>query len=74
MERPILRVTAFNFDNKTYNRTKDALFRLEDETVYLDLGEESILLMQGGQPAPDLPLATPEQAARWEDVPAASEE
>lgn len=73
VERPILRVTAFNFDNKTYNLTKDALFRLEDETVYLDLGEESILLMQDGQPASDIPLATPEQAARWEDVPAVSE-
>lgn len=75
VERPILWVTVFNFDNKTYNSTRDALFRLEneDETVYLDLGEESILLIQDGQPAPDIPLATPEQAARWEDVPAVSE-
>lgn len=75
VERPILWVTVFNFDNKTYNSTRDALFRLEneDETVYLDLGEESILLIQDGQPAPDIPLATPEQAARWEDIPAVSE-
>lgn len=74
VERPILRVTAFNFDNKQYNRSKDALFRHEDGTVYLDLGEESILLMQDGQPAPDIPLATSEQAARWRrDAPAASE-
>lgn len=73
VERPILRVTAFNFDNKAYHSSRDALFRHEDGTVYLDLGEESILLMQDGQPGPNIPAATPEQAAMWRDVPAVSE-
>lgn len=74
MERPILWTTVFNFDHKSYNRTRDALFDSADGAVYLDLGEESILLMEDGQPAPGIPAAAPEQAALWGNSPIVTEE
>lgn len=70
LERPILKTTAFNFDNKSYRDSGDMMLnpqrQMEEgvKALYFDLGEKSILLWKEGETV-DLPAATAEEEARW---------
>lgn len=70
LERPVLRVELFNFDNKYYNRDGDAMFAswsddaLETGAIYFGLGEDSVLLWKEGEEV-DLPAATAAQEEMW---------
>ena len=70
LERPILRVELFNFDDKYYNRDGDAMFRswsgdaMETGAIYFGLGEDAVLLWKEGEEV-DLPAATAAQEEMW---------
>lgn len=70
LERPVLRVELFNFDNKYYNRDGDAMFAswsddtLETGAIYFGLGEDSVLLWKEGEEVDLLP-ATAAQEEMW---------
>ena len=70
LERPILRVELFNFDNKYYNRDGDAMFRSWSDdamgtgAIYFGLGEDAVLLWKEGEEV-DLPAATAAQEEMW---------
>ena len=68
LERPLLRTTVFNFDNKSYHRSGDALFSVEDalgaDSLYFGLGADSILLWEVGKNV-NLPAASEAQEAQW---------
>lgn len=73
LERPILKTTAFNFSNKTYRNSGDMMLNPQRQlkegvkAVYFDLGEKSILLWKEEETV-DLPAATVEEEAKWNDL------
>ena len=68
LERPLLRTTVFNFDNKQYRSSGDILFSGEDaldtSALYFGLGEDALLLWQEGEVV-DLPAATSAEEEQW---------
>ena len=70
LERPLIRVELFNFDNKNYNRVGSAMFEswsdaaMETGAIYFGLGKDSILLWKEGEEV-DLPAATAVQEEAW---------
>lgn len=72
LERPILKTTAFNFDNKSYRNSGEMLLKPQEleegmKAIYFDLGEKSILLWKDDETV-DLPAATVEEEAKWNDL------
>lgn len=68
LERPLLRTTVFNFNNKQYRSSGDILFSggdaLDTSALYFGLGEDALLLWQEGETV-DLPAATSAEEEQW---------
>lgn len=68
LERPLLRTTVFNFNNKQYRSSGDILFSggdaMDTSALYFGLGEDALLLWQEGETV-DLPAATSAEEEQW---------
>ena len=68
LERPLLRTTVFNFNNKSYRTSGDILFSQEDalgtSALYFGLGEDALLLWSQDETV-DLPAASSVEEELW---------
>ena len=70
LERPVLRIELFNFDEKNYSQGGDAMFEswsddaMETGAIYFGLGEDAVLLWREGEEV-ELPAATDAQEEMW---------